>query len=108
MCWSSHRSWWEARGHDAMPAPPPDLRVSDRERQEVIAQLSKHTGEGRLTLDEFEARVDEVWNASKQAELRHALRELPAPPQPQPARNRSTRGRHHDAEPLVRFVVFVA
>ena len=75
MCWSSHQGHWETRRVE--PVRAPDLRVSDADRQAVIDQLSRHTGEGRLTLDEFEARVDEVLEAKKSAELQHALRELP-------------------------------
>ena len=102
MCWSSYRSMWDVRERDAVRAPDPGLRVSDHDRQQVVEQLSKHTGEGRLTLEEFEARVDEVWHASKQAELQHALRELPVP------RTQSPRPRARAAEPLLRFAVFVA
>src|SRR3954454_11236708 len=105
MCWSSHRSMWESRGRAAEPAPP-DLRVSDQDRQQVIDQLSKHTGEGRLTLEEFEGRVDEVWHASKQSELRHALRELPVP-QPHPPRT-INRNRRREIDPFLRFAVVVA
>ena len=58
MCWSSHRairdSWVVER------RPRADVRASDADRQATIDQLSRHTGDGRLTLEDFEARVDEA------------------------------------------------
>jgi hypothetical protein len=53
------------------------VRVSQADRDAVVAQLSRHTGEGRLTLAEFEERVEEAYAASTRAELSEALRELP-------------------------------
>jgi len=60
--------------------PVGDFRISDADRNEVIERLQRHTSEGRLTLDEFEARLAEVHAAKTGDELRHALRELPAGP----------------------------
>lgn len=54
------------------------FRVSDADRNEVIERLQRHTSEGRLTLDEFEARLAEVHEAKSGDELRNSLRELPA------------------------------
>jgi hypothetical protein len=82
MCWSNHRDYRDLRDawvaerqlrHEARA----DVRVSDADRQSTIDQLSRHTGEGRLTLDEFEARVDEALEAKTHADLRVVLRELP-------------------------------
>lgn len=53
------------------------MRASDADRQRVIDQLRVHTADGRLTLDEFEARVGEAWAATTHGELRSVLRELP-------------------------------
>jgi class 3 adenylate cyclase len=55
-------------------------RISDVDRDAVIAQLRDHTAIGRLTLDEFDARVAEVYSARSPAELRWTLRELPVRP----------------------------
>ena len=33
------------------------LRVSDRDRDNLVACLADHYAEGRLTLDEFDARI---------------------------------------------------
>lgn len=54
-----------------------DDRVTDRERERVVEQLRMHVGLGRLTLEEFEQRVDETLEARTGAELALALRELP-------------------------------
>jgi len=80
MCWSSHRDVRESWVMERQPRE--DVRVSDADRQETVAQLSRHTGEGRLTLEEFEARVDEALEAKTHGELRRALRELPAERRP--------------------------
>lgn len=56
---------------------PGNIRVSNAERDEVIAQLRRHAGEGRLTLDEFEARVGEATEAKTMSELQVVLRDLP-------------------------------
>ena len=75
------------------PAPPADdVRVSDADRQRVITQLQTHTADGRLTLDEFEARVGEAWAAGTHGELRAVLRELPALAPPAQTRPRGRRG----------------
>lgn len=51
--------------------------ISDSERDRYVKELTRHCGDGRLTLDELEERVGEVFAATTRAELRHALRELP-------------------------------
>jgi hypothetical protein len=89
MCWSSHRYYHfedpdYRRGRVAgRPANDPvsapgNLRVSDAERNKVVEVLKQHTADGRLTLEEFEARVEETLSARTGGELRAALRELPA------------------------------
>ena len=56
-----------------------ETRASDEERQLVIERLREETTAGRLTLEEFDERVGEVWTAKTRGELQHALRELPDP-----------------------------
>lgn len=56
-----------------------DERASDHDRQRVIDELRRHTADGRLTLDEFEERVDEALRATTRGDLVHVLRELPQP-----------------------------
>lgn len=55
-----------------------DLRVSDREREQVADLLSAHAAEGRLTLEELDARVDGAYAARTRAELAALTRDLPA------------------------------
>jgi hypothetical protein len=66
------------------------LLVSDREREYTVGLLREHLLSGRLTEEEFEERVGEVWRARFAADLWHALRWLPvaAPPAP-PAKSRA-------------------
>lgn len=59
-----------------------DVRVSDAERSQVIDRLRGETAAGRLTLDEFEDRIGEVWAAKTRRELDSTLRELPVVPTP--------------------------
>lgn len=47
------------------------------ERERAIRDLTRHCGDGRLTLDELEERIEEVHRATTEAEIRLALRELP-------------------------------
>lgn len=55
----------------------PDLRVSDAERNEVADLLAKHYGDGRLTQDEFNERVDRAMNARTQSDLSGLFDDLP-------------------------------
>lgn len=79
-----------ARGAPAAGAPA-GTRVSDADREAVGAELRTHFAEGRLDVDEFSERLDEVWKAETVAELDHVLRDLPAPPRSGPARLQVTR-----------------
>ena len=56
-----------------------DIRASDEDRQRVVAELEKHTGAGRLTLDEFAARVEAACGARTLDELTAVTSDLPAP-----------------------------
>jgi hypothetical protein len=53
-------------------------------RERAIRDLTRHCGDGRLTLDELEERIEEVNAAASDEEIRHALRELPHTPEPAP------------------------
>jgi fatty acid desaturase len=59
-------------------AETPDLLVSDADRTRVSGQLREHYEAGRLTLDEFQERLDEAHAARTEGQLRNALRQLPA------------------------------
>ena len=68
------------------------MGVITDERDEVIRALTRHCGDGRLTLDELEERIAEAYEATSDAELRHVLRDLPVDPTLAPPP-------HVDAEP---------
>jgi hypothetical protein len=68
------------------------LLVSDREREFTVGVLRGHWLSGRLTADEFELRVAEVWRARFAADLWQALRWLPVETPPVPPRARTRTG----------------
>jgi hypothetical protein len=55
-----------------------EIRASDEDRQRVVAALERHTGAGRLTLDEFAARVEVAVGARTMSELAAVTSDLPA------------------------------
>jgi class 3 adenylate cyclase len=57
--------------------PPPELRVSEQERDKAAAALAKYCSEGRLTLDEFSQRVEVVLAARTQSEIDRVMSDLP-------------------------------
>ncbi|WP_422770191.1 DUF1707 SHOCT-like domain-containing protein [Plantactinospora sp. WMMC1484] len=62
---------------DVVP-PRREVRISDAERETVIARLSAAVAEGRLTLPEFEERVDGVLRARTDGEVEPFVADLPA------------------------------
>src|SRR5262245_45649600 len=79
MCWNSYGWRWEREPERTSElAKTDDLRIADADRERAISQLSKHAGDGRLTLEEFEARVEQVYAARTNAELRPVFRDLPS------------------------------
>lgn len=58
----------------------PAMRVSDREREEVVETLRRHAGEGRLDVDELDERLDAVYAARTRAELEPLTADLPVAP----------------------------
>jgi DUF1707 SHOCT-like domain len=57
--------------------PRGDIRVSDAERDQAVAELSKHFQAGRLTQEEFEDRSGGALQARTGAELRALFTDLP-------------------------------
>lgn len=86
----------------------PDLRVSDAERSEVADRLAKHYGDGRLTQDEFNERVDQAMNAKTQSDLSGLFTDLPPLDEgPEvPAQRPRVRANHRTALFLALVVVF--
>ncbi|RCW40498.1 cell wall-active antibiotic response 4TMS protein YvqF [Halopolyspora algeriensis] len=56
----------------------PSIRASDAERERVNHQLNEAVGEGRLTLDEFTQRLNQVYESSTRGELQRITADLPA------------------------------
>lgn len=66
-----------------MNSPPPDpespnLRASDKDREHMAEVLREAAGEGRLSLEELDQRLDAVYAAKTYAELEPITRDLPA------------------------------
>jgi DNA-binding MarR family transcriptional regulator len=53
-------------------APAPDVRAGDADRDAAAAALGEHFAQGRLTLDELNARLDATLTATTYGELSHA------------------------------------
>ncbi len=90
------------------PGPAtPAVRVSDAEREAVVARLNAATGEGRLTLAEFTERSGLAYAARTHAELEPLVADLPAPAGPAAAASPASAispARPADRVPAVRHV----
>jgi len=53
------------------------LRAADADREVVVDQLREHCAAGRISMDEFEARLEEAYAARTYRELAWVTRELP-------------------------------
>lgn len=62
----------------------PELRASDADRERVANDLRDHYADGRLTMEEFDERIDAVYKAKTFGELTPVTADLPARP-PDPA-----------------------
>jgi DUF1707 SHOCT-like domain len=58
-------------------ATGPDLRIGDADREAAAASLREHYAQGRLTLEEFNQRLDAVFAATTQSQLNQITRDLP-------------------------------
>jgi DUF1707 SHOCT-like domain/Cell wall-active antibiotics response LiaF, C-terminal len=57
---------------------PGNLRASDADRERVAEVLREAAGDGRLTMDELDERLDAVYQAKTYAELEPITHDLPA------------------------------
>jgi len=74
-------------------ATGPDLRIGDADRERAAARLREHYAQGRLTLEEFNQRLDAVFAATTQSRLSALTRDLPhlaAPSTPLPVSTAGT------------------
>ncbi|MEV0106165.1 DUF1707 domain-containing protein [Nocardia sp. NPDC050799] len=65
-------------------------RASDAERDRIVRELSRHLGDGRIDLAEYDQRVAQVYRTTTRAELTDVLADLPTPA---PARAAAPRSR---------------
>lgn len=61
---------------------PDSMRASDADRQRVVDALQEQTGQGRLTLAEFEERSTTAYQATTLGQLRKLVTDLPVNPLP--------------------------
>ena len=61
-----------------LPEHEAGLRVSDRERERVVELLAEHAAEGRLTLEELDARTEGAHTARTRSGLAALMADLPA------------------------------
>ncbi|MGB0097589.1 MAG: DUF1707 domain-containing protein [Solirubrobacteraceae bacterium] len=72
---------------DAMASEPGDFRLSDQQREQATQELREHFAAGRLSDEELSERVQEVYRAQTEAQLRALQADLPRlPPTPQQRR----------------------
>ena len=75
----------------------PELRASDREREDAVTLLREHGAAGRLDVDELEERIGSAYEARTRGDLATLLRDLPGSPRPRvtPAVRHGGRRHHH-------------
>lgn len=89
---------------------PRNLRASDADRERVANILREAAGDGRLTMDELDQRLDAVYAAKTYAELEPVTRDLPGAgagyvPAPSPAAVRDPA--RYGGEPTSHFAVAI-
>ncbi|SDL63560.1 protein of unknown function [Glycomyces sambucus] len=60
-----------------MPIPDPNIRLSNADREALVARLHAATEEGRLDLEEFAERSTRVYEAKTFADVERLLADLP-------------------------------
>jgi hypothetical protein len=74
------------------------LRASDADREQIVAALRQHHGDGRLTVSEFTERMSLAYEAKTLGDLEGLTTDLPPLPPPPPERPdpvRVNRGRFY-------------
>lgn len=87
------------REGSAAEGPEAGLLVSDRERERVVDLLSEHAAEGRLTLEELDARIDGAHAARTRGELAALTVDLPADGRSNSAATGASRRARNDGLP---------
>ncbi len=75
------------------------MRLSDADREQLFALLTRHAASGRLAFDELEQRIEQVAKATTREAAAEVLADLPPLPAeaPRPTARRGRRG-HGEAE----------
>ena len=55
----------------------PQMRASDDDREKIAARLRDAHGEGRLSIEEFNDRIDALYQAQTYGELEPLVRDIP-------------------------------
>lgn len=55
----------------------PEMRASDADRDRVAAVLREHTAQGRITMDEFNDRLEELYKSRTYGDLAKLTADLP-------------------------------
>ncbi|REF37345.1 DUF1707 SHOCT-like domain-containing protein [Thermasporomyces composti] len=63
----------------------PDMRASDSDREKIAARLRDAHAEGRLTLTEFQDRLEALYKAQTYGELEPLVRDIPVVRTPHPS-----------------------
>jgi hypothetical protein len=72
-----------------------ELRASDADRERTAERLRTAAGEGRLSADELEERLERALSARTESELEPLTADLPAPRRPGPRSSRRRWDREH-------------
>jgi DNA-binding PadR family transcriptional regulator len=67
----------EAAGLGHRRAAGNDLRIGEAEREATVTALGEHFAQGRLTLDELNARLDAAFTATTHGEISRVTWDLP-------------------------------
>jgi DNA-binding MarR family transcriptional regulator len=81
-------------------APGPEVRIGDADRDAAAAALGEHFAQGRLTLDELDARLATALAATTQAEISQATWDLPDVTVHPASSRRRRSGRGHRPGPV--------
>ena len=66
-------------GDSGRPRGPHALRIGDAERDAAAADLGEHYAHGRLSLDELNERLDQVFASRTLGQLAQTMTDLPGP-----------------------------
>lgn len=78
-------------GHAEESAPPPAVRATDADRDDVVAKLKQALNAGALEFEEIETRIEAVYTARTKRELLELTDDLPVDAAP----SADTRRHHH-------------